>query len=303
MRQTLIAFCLGLSLTGAALAEPRRFDTPEAAAEAFRGAVEAGGVGGMLAVFGTEALDLLLDDDDARQQRNRRRLLASWRRASAIEPSADGATATLLLGHDEWPFPIPLARDVEGQWYFDTEAGREAVLARIIGHNELDVLDLLRAYVEVQAGYRATDWDGDGVMEFAAHIISTGGQRDGLYWPREPGAPRSPVGDRMARAAAEGYMLDGALEAPEPLYGYVFHVLQFQGPDAPGGAMAYVVGGNMVAGHALIAYPAEYGITGEMTFMVSEAGTIVERDFGPETLAIAGAIEVYDPGEGWTIVP
>jgi hypothetical protein len=300
MRPILTLFVAGAILAAPAAAEPRRFATPDDAVASFRAALDAGGTAGLLAVFGTEAEELLLTGEAERDRGNRRRLLRAWRGGARIE--AEDGTATLLLGDDDWPFPIPLARQTDGQWIFDIEAGREAVLTRRIGANELDAIAALRAYVEVQAEYRRTDWDGDGVMEFAAHIISGDGARDGLFWPREPGVPRSPVGAAVARAAAEGFMLDGELQPPEPFRGYVFHILTAQGGAAPGGAFDYVIGGNMVAGHAAIAYPAAYGETGVMTFMVGENGRIWERDFGEATLDEAEAVDIFDPGAGWVPV-
>jgi Protein of unknown function (DUF2950) len=175
---------------------------------------------------------------------------------------------------------------------------------RRIGQNELDVIDLLRGYVDAQATYRAMDPDGDGLPTFAASVLSTEGMRDGLYWPDAPDAPESPVGDFMARAAADGFSVEGGSdEEPEPYLGYYFRVLTKQGAAAPGGAMDYMVNGNMVAGHALLAFPAAYGDTGVMSFLVGERGVVYEADLGEDTLAIAGAMDSFDPGEGWEPVP
>jgi hypothetical protein len=294
------ATAAALATVGAAWAEPAFYDSPDAAAAAFRSALEAGGIDPLLSVFGPEAEDILLSGDAEQDRERRRDLLAAWLQMGRVGVETGGDAATIYLGRDQWPFPIPIARGPDGAWAFDVVTGRETVTARRIGRNELDVIALLRAYVRVQAEYRRTDWDGDGVMEFAAHVISNEGARDGLYWPRTPGAPESPVGDFVARAAAEGFSVGGETEGPEPYLGYVYHVLQGQGPKAPGGAMDYVVNGQMVAGHALLAYPAEYGVDGAMSFMVGENGLVLEADLGPDTLAVAAAIARFDPGSGWT---
>ena len=177
------------------------------------------------------------------------------------------------------------------------------MLLRRIGQNELDVIDLMHGYVRAQALYRSENPDGDGLPSFASAILSSpDGKRDGLYWPSEPGEPESPIGDFMARAAADGYQLDGADVEPEPYLGYYYRVLQKQGPHAPGGALDYMANGQMVAGHALLAFPSDYGDTGVMSFMVGEAGIVYEADLGEETLDVAGAIDSFDPGDGWTPV-
>ena len=171
---------------------------------------------------------------------------------------------------------------------------------RRIGRNELDVIEIMGRVPEIQAKYRSVDHDGDGVMEFAAAILSSPDDRDGLYWPETPGTEPSPYGETVARASLTGYNLDGTDQPPEPLAGYYFVILQGQGPTAPGGAYSYMVGGNMVAGHALAAFPAIYGETGIMSFMVGEGGVILEADLGEETLVRAGEISLFDPGEDWT---
>lgn len=305
MRTTLIGSAGALVLLGAALpalAAPASYPTPEAAVDAVVGALEARDKAALVAVFGPEAEDVILTGDDAEDRETWGAFLSSYRELHAIVPDAGADDrATLEIGRDLWPFPAPLVKDAAG-WHFDGEAAREEVLLRRIGENELDVIDLLRGYVGAQAAYRAEDPDGDGLRTFASAIISDAGTRDGLYWPAEPGAPESPIGDFMARAAADGYTVDGADQEPEPYLGYYYRVLTRQGPHAPGGALDYRVGGKMVAGHALIAFPSDYGDTGVMSFMVSEAGTVYEADLGENTLALAAAIDSFDPGDGWTPV-
>ena len=185
----------------AAFATPQSFPSPDAAANAVIAALETRDRDALIAVFGPEAEDVILTGDDARDREAWRDFLEGWREMHRIAVEAGGETATLYLGRDQWPFPAPLRKSAEGRWSFDAEAAREEVLLRRIGRNELDVIALMRAYVRVQADYRRTDWDGDGVMEFANAILSAPGARDGLYWPPEPGAPESPIGDFVARAS------------------------------------------------------------------------------------------------------
>jgi hypothetical protein len=282
-----------------ALAEPQAFASPEAATEAVVAALEARDRAALIAVFGPENEDVVLSGDDAADREAWSEFLASYRATARI--AVDGNTAVLYIGRDQWPFPAPLVRDAAG-WRFDAPAAREEVRLRRIGEHELDVIDLMRRYVEVQAAYRASDPDADGLHAFAAGVLSSPGTRDGLYWPDEPGAPESPIGAFMARAAADGYSVEGQDAEPEPYRGYYFRVLHRQGPAAPGGALDYMVGGHMLAGHALLAFPAAYGESGIMSFMVGEAGIVYEADLGEDTLAIANAIEAFDPGEAWSPV-
>jgi hypothetical protein len=281
---------------GSARAEPEAFPSPEAAAEAVVAALEARDRAALIAIFGPENEDVILTGDDAADREAWGEFLDSYRQMRRI--AVEGEAATLFVGRDQWPFPAPLVEGAAG-WSFDAAAAREEVLLRRIGQNELDVIDVLRRYVRAQAAYRASDPDGDGVRTFAAGVLSAPGTRDGLYWPPEPGAPASPIGDFMARAAADGYSLDGQDADPEPFHGYYFRVLTRQGPAAPGGALDYMVGGRMMAGHAMLAFPSAYGDTGIMSFMVAENGVVYEADLGEDTLAVAAAIEAFDPGDGW----
>jgi Protein of unknown function (DUF2950) len=285
--------------SSAAHAEPASFESPEAATEAVIDALEARDRAGLIAVFGTENEDVVLSGDDVADREAWNRFLTDYRTMHRIE--AEGDSATIYVGRDQWPFPAPLVK-AAGGWHFDAAAAREEVLLRRIGENELDVIDLLRGYVRAQQAYRASDPDGDGLRSFASGLISSPGTRDGLYWPDEPGTPESPVGDFMARAAAEGYSLDGEDVEPDPYHGYYFRVLQKQGAAAPGGALDYMIAGRMLAGHALIAFPSAYGDTGIMSFMVGENGVIYEADLGEDTLNVAAAIDSFDPGEDWAPV-
>ncbi|MEM1077538.1 MAG: DUF2950 family protein [Pseudomonadota bacterium] len=292
----LAALVLGTGLATPLAAEPAQFASPQDALEAFAGALTTPGRAALLGVFGDAAAEVLSTGNAAEDRIHRLELIALLAEGYRMTTDADG-TVTLLLGAEGWPFPIPVARSAEG-WAFDLEAGRAEIAAREIGHNELDVITLLEAYVDVQSAFRLTDHDGDGVMEFAGSIISSEEARGGLYWP----GAGSPLGQRFARATLFGYS-DGVEDHPaEPLTGYYFRLLDGQGPSAPGGEMSYRIGENMVAGHALLAVPAIYGETGVHSFMVAENGIILEADLGPDTLKTVEAITLYDPGPDWTPV-
>jgi hypothetical protein len=298
--RSLTTTVLILSVTaGAAWAEPARFETPDAAVAAMVSALEAADREAVLGIFGPENEDILSTGNPAEDREVWGTFLKGLQTFSRIEVEAtDENIATLFAGREMWPFPVQLIR-TEGMWSFDAEGARDEILMRRIGRNELAVIDIMRRAGEIQATYRRTDHDGDGVMEFAASILSSPGNRDGLYWPLESGAPPSPFDATIARAAITGYSEGGQDYEPEPFEGYYFRILQGQGAAAPGGAYSYMVAGNMVAGHAVIAYPAVYGDTGIMSFMVAENGVVLEADLGEDTLAKAAEIVVFDPGEEW----
>lgn len=295
-----LAFVAPLALATGALAAPLAYPTPEEAVAAVVAALEAKDRDGLVAVFGSENEDVVFTGDPVQDRRIWSEFLRSYRALNRLATGDDGSR-TLEIGTDLWPFPAPLVEE-GGGWQFDMASARDEVLARRIGENELDTIGLLRGYVDAQAAYRALDADGDGVRSFAANLLSDAGRRDGLYWPEEEGAPESPVGDFLARASAEGYSFDGSDADPEPYHGYYFRILTRQGPAAPGGAIDYMVGDRLLAGHALLAFPAAYGDSGVMSFMVAEAGQVYEADLGPDTIERAQAIDSFDPGEGWTPV-
>ncbi len=302
-RAGLVALLFATAAPMAAHAEAASFASPEMAAESVISALKAKDRDALLAVFGPESADVIFSGDDAEDREDWGQFLASYEAMHriAVEKTEAGERATIYIGRDQWPFPIEIV-SADGQWHFDAESAREEVLLRRIGQNELDVIDLMQGYVRAQALYRSENPDGDGLPSFASAVLSSPDRRDGLYWPSEPGEPESPIGDFMARAAADGYQLDGADVEPEPYLGYYYRVLQKQGPHAPGGALDYMANGQMVAGHALLAFPSAYGDSGVMSFMVGEAGIVYEADLGEETLDVAGAIDSFDPGDGWTPV-
>lgn len=300
MQKTILGGALAAILTlGAfgALAEPRQFQTPEEAVGEVITTLQASDRDGLIAIFGPESEDVILSGDDDQDREDWKRFFVAYGNMHRIV--TEGDSATLYVGTDQWPFPVPLTKGGDGKWSFDAEAAREEILDRRIGRNELDVIELMQRYVRVQANYRQHDYDGDGVMEFASGILSTEGKRDGLYWPPAEGAPESPVGNFIAQAAADGYSVGGTDSGPDPYLGYYYRILTKQGAGAPGGAMDYMVNGHMVASHAMIAFPANYGDTGVMSFLVGENGIVYEADLGDDTIDAASAIESFDPGDDW----
>jgi Protein of unknown function (DUF2950) len=211
------------------------------------------------------------------------------------------SNATLELGVDGWPFPIPLVKQ-GGQWHFDTAAGKDEILARRIGRDEMGAIDVCHAYVEAQREYASQDRIGDGVLAYAQSLRSTPGTRDGLFWPtNQPGEELSPLGPLIAQARVEGYQSTAKMLNDEqaPYHGYYFKILTSQGKQAPGGKYNYIINGRMIAGFALVAWPSEWGDTGVMTFIVNQQGKVYQKNLGPKTVKIAKAITTYDPDDTW----
>ncbi|WP_170476980.1 DUF2950 family protein [Ruegeria arenilitoris] len=295
MRKSFFSILLLVAAAGPALSDGARFDTPQTALDAFVEALRASDQEKLLEIFGSEAEELIGTGEPVEERETRQEVLEMYAEGYRFQPEGEGVV--LLLGEDSWPFPIPISR-VENGWQFDLEAGVEELSAREIGLNELEVIDLLEAYVDLQAAFRLIDHNGDGVMEFARTIIADPGERNGLFWPEED----SFVGAALARAAASGWSDGEADYEAEPFLGYYYTILQGQGPNAPGGAYSYYVGDLFLAGHALLAVPSEYGETGVHSFLVGENGVVFEADFGPDTLNLTAEISTYDPGPDWSPV-
>jgi Protein of unknown function (DUF2950) len=269
------------------------FPSPEEAAAALAGAVKTGTKRAMLKVLGNDAAEIIESGDDVADAETRERFLSAYDSKHSIK--ADGnKKATLILGTDDFPFPIPLVNSKSG-WEFDSAAGRREILYRRIGRNELDAIQTSLAFVDAQNEYAEKDRTGAGAGTYAQRIVSSPGKKDGLFWrdDREP----SPLGELAAQAAEEGYK--PGREGSAPYHGYYYRILKGQGSDAPGGALNYVVNGKMIGGFALIAYPAEYGNSGVMTFMVNHAGAVYQKDLGPHTAIIAKRIALFDPDHTW----
>lgn len=275
---------------------PKTFSSPEEARDALVQAATAG-LDALRGVFGAGSAEILRTGDEV-QDRN---ALETFNRHAAerirLEPDPMNPNrVTVLVGVIEWPLAVPLMRK-NGRWYFDVQEGKAEIRWRTIGGNELDAMEVCRGYVEAQQAYASTDRNGDGILEYAHKIISTEGKKDGLYWPGED----SPVAAAFARAVTEGYQPTNG--KPRPYHGYLYKVLLSQGPDAAGGAQEYLVRGLMIGGFGLVAWPAEYRVSGIMTFIVNQDGVVYEKDLGPQTGAIAKAMTKFNPDKSWQVSP
>jgi hypothetical protein len=297
LRRLALALIVAAPLAAAA-APQETFATPEAAVDALMAALKADSDPAMIALFGEEHKDLLVTSDRAATSATRATILQAMQTLRVLkEPGPD--RRVLVIGDRAWPVPIPIVRTGE-RWRFATEEGREEIINRRIGGNERHAIYVLRAYVDAQRAYAAVDRDGDGVLQYAQKLASTPGKRDGLHWPagEAKGEEPSPLGPLVAESSA---YLEGRA-AGDPFHGYHFRILTRQGGAAPGGAYSYVINGRMLAGFAMVAYPAEYGETGVMTFIVNQNGNVYERDLGRETVKLGSTMTSFDPGNGWSLV-
>jgi len=291
------ALVLSLSTHAAAPAQ-RSFASAEEAASALISAVKSEDRRAILAVLGPGSEQWVWSGDPVADRAAGERFVQAYEQKHGMETKGEGQ-ATLTLGADDWPFPFPLVKTAAG-WRFATEQGKEEVLARRIGANELAVINVMLAIVDAQRDYASADHNRDGVREYARKLASSPGQQDGLYWPTAPGQPPSPLGAWVTAAAKEGYQQG---TGPAPFHGYMFRALQGQGSNAKGGALDYVVQGHMIGGFAVVAYPAKYGVSGVMTFMVNHDGVVYQKDLGRQTATRASAMTRFDPGPGWTAIP
>jgi hypothetical protein len=273
----------------------RAFATAQAAADALVQAATVFDEAALIAMFGPDNKDLVTTGDAVRDKSYALAFaaLAKEGHAVVINPSTP-SKATLQVGPDQWPLPVPLVR-VSGKWYFDAKAGRDEILFRRVGANELDAIEICRGFVEAQNEYALELHDGSKVHQYAQRIISTAGKQDGLFWRNADGSEGGPISEAVARAIQEGYAVDKA----SAYHGYFFQVLKGQGPAAPMGEMDYVIRGAMIGGFALIATPAEYGVTGIQTFIVNHNGIVYQKDLGPDSLALARKIDRYNPDKTW----
>jgi hypothetical protein len=275
----------------------RSFPSPEEAVTSLVTAVRANDMEEMLAILGPGNRELIFSGDDVMDRTEREKFLKAYDGMNILQKvSAD--KVTLCIGKDNWPLPIPIVKTGSKKWVFDAEQGKQEILNRRVGRNELNVMDVLHAYTDAQHEYASRDCSGGRMVEFAQNLISTQGKRDGLYWDVKEGEKESPLGPLVARAAKEGYA-DADLS---PFHGYYFKILKGQGKDAQGGAYDYVVKGKMLLGFALVAYPAEYGNSGIMTFIVNQEGIIYEKDLGKDTTRMAEGMKIFDPDKTWKTV-
>lgn len=281
--------------------QQERFSTPEEAVGAFAAAVRADNPEEIQRVLGRDSEEIVASGDEVADRQTRERFLDAYDEKNALVTEADGSV-TLQVGDDDWPMPIPIVKRW-GAWRFDTRRGREEILNRRIGRNEIFVLNVCHAIVDAQREYMAEDRNGDGVPEYARRFISDDGKKNGLYWPTGEDEPQSPLGPLVADAADEGYATTASESGePRPFHGYYFKMLTSQGSSAPGGVRDYTVEGRMSGGFAVVAWPAEYGNSGVMTFLVNHIGIVYERDLGEQTEEIARPMTTFDPGPEWSVV-
>jgi DUF2950 family protein len=286
------AAIMALALMSSMSHAQQAYPSPEDAAAALAAAVKSGTKREILKVLGRGAEDIIESGDDVEDAETRKAFISNYDTKHSIKAEGN-KKATLILGADDFPFPIPLVNNRTG-WEFDPAAGRIEILYRRIGRNELDAVQTSLAYVDAQNEYAEKDRTGEGVGVYAQRIVSSPGKKDGLFWrdDREP----SPLGELAAQASTEGYKVG---EQASPYHGYYFRILKGQGANAPGGALNYVVKDKMIGGFGLIAYPAEYGNSGVMTFMVNHAGTVYQKDLGARTESIAKRMYLFDPDQTW----
>lgn len=281
-------------------AQARSFATPQIAVVELAKAVKSSDLAKVMAIFGPDAQALVDTSDVATARRNQQVFTAAVAEHWRLE-NAGPDRKTLVIGFEEWPFPIPLARDGR-EWRFDTAAGKEEILARRIGRNELAAIRISRTYVAAQRRYAKYGHDGKPAGIYAAIFRSDPVRQNGLYWEARHGRRRSPLGDLLASASIDAIPRRVSGERPKPFHGYYFRILTAQGAAAPGGARDYVVNGELTGGFALVAWPSQYDVTGIMTFVVNQDRVVWERDLGPGTDAAARAISTYDPDSTWAAV-
>jgi hypothetical protein len=301
-RLLIFAVCLAiLPATAAPQNGGKVFASPDDAVAALISAVNSSDIAALQAVFGPGLADIT-SSEPAQAQEELKQFAAKLNESHQITKESE-TRSMLEVGNDQWPFPVPLVK-TEAGWFFDTDAGKEEIINRRIGRNELSALESVRAYVEAQREYASRDRDGDGVLEYAQKILSSSGQKDGLYWPQDLDGELSPIGPMIAEAQTKGFLTnaDGST-GPQPYRGYYFRILTSQGASAPGGKYDYIINGNMISGFALVAYPAEYGESGIMTFIVNQQGRVYQKNLGPDTAKVASKMTTYDPDNTWKISP
>lgn len=285
-----IFFCLACGSAGA----QQSYKSADEAVDALVKAARSDNSKGLIAVLGRNGREIIESGDSVADKNIRDAFLVAYNTRHQLV-SDDPKKSILLIGEQDWPFPIPIIRK-DGGWEFNTDAGREEVLYRRIGRNELNTIQVCLAYVDAQNDYAAMNPSGGKEESYAQRIISSPGKKDGLYWPASANEKASPLGEAAAEASAEGYRLG---DGPAPYHGYYYKVLTRQGPSAPGGELNYVVNGKMIGGFALVAYPAEYGNSGVMTFLVNHSGVVFQRDLGPSTAQIASQLTTFNPDHTW----
>jgi len=296
----MVAVLIVLMVSSRCLAESagqRLFGSPEEGLKALISALESKDPKALEAIFGPESEDLASSGDPVADNARRGEFIRLYEEKHRLNKETE-ERVFLHVGKEDWPFPIPIA-EKDSLWHFDTEAGREEILARRIGKNELSTIQVCLGYVDAQREYAQKDRDSDGILEYARKFRSDAGKKDGLYWEAKEGDEQSPLGPLLAEAQEEGYAFKQSDSRPSPYHGYYYRMLTAQGENAPGGAYDYVVKGKMLGGFALVAYPAQYGASGIMTFMVNHDGIVYEKDLGESTEKEAQAMTRFNPDSTW----
>jgi hypothetical protein len=293
----LLALTFGLLASPAAAQQQGQetFASPGEATQAMIAATKAGNTDALLQIFGPDGKELIFSGDPVADKNSREHVVQKYEQMHRLVREPDDTVAA-YMGAENWPFPIPLVKKGNA-WYFDTAAGKQEVLYRRIGRNELDTMDVLNALVDGQKEYSSQAHDGDTTKHYALKIVSDPGKHNGLYWKAAAGEPQSPIGPLIADAVAAGYTKREG--GPTPFHGYIYRHLDGQGKDAPGGAKSYMVDGKATGGFALLAYPVEYRNSGVMTFIVDQDGIVYQKDLGPETAKIAASMTQYNPDSSW----
>lgn len=295
---TILAWGGASTAAVAAGSEQKTFASPEQAVAALVSATRSGVTAELLKILGPEGKKLVHSGDPIADKEAWDKFITAYGKGNKIVMNASDK-AVLVIGEREWPFPIPLVKQGDA-WRFDTQAGEEEILDRRIGRNELNAIEVCRAYVDAQREYASKDRNGDGLLEYAPKFMSSPGQHNGLYWPVPTGEPESPLGPLMVSAQAEGYGTKATHgHKHNPYHGYYYRILTRQGKDAAGGAYDYMVKGHMIGGFALVAYPAQYGVLGVMTFLINQDGVVYQKDLGPNTTKIARRMTEFNPDTTW----
>jgi Protein of unknown function (DUF2950) len=292
-----VVLCTALFVLCESARAQEQFTTPEDAVSALVEAAKSQDQKGLLTVLGPDGKAIVSSGDPVADANARDSFVSAYDAKHDLELEGDGSQ-TLIIGNDDWPFPIPLINK-GGKWQFDAATGVDEILRRRIGRNELAAIEVSLAYVQAQNEYASLDPAGLGPHVYAQRIVSRPEKKDGLYWPTAEDEPPSPLGELAAKAAAEGYKPGNT---PIPYHGYYYRILTRQGTNAPGGTYDYLAKGKMIGGFALVAYPAQYGNSGIMTFIVNQDGTVFQKDLGPQSDKLARKIEAFDPDSTWTKV-
>jgi hypothetical protein len=294
---SLLVFFIIAGASGASPGTNRKgFATPEAAVQAFAAAMRSKDTQELLSIFGSAEKELFSSGDRVSDQQQQDKFIQAYDLKNSIVP--EGPRMVLIVGEKDWPFPIPLVKQGE-KWFFDTAAGKEEILDRRIGQNELSTVQTLLAVVDAQREYAMIDRDNNGLREYAQTFGSDPGKKNGLFWENRAGEALSPLGELAADAWAEGYSRKGSKQGPIPYHGYYFRMLKRQGAHARGGAFDYFVKGHMIGGFGVVAYPAVYGSSGVMTFIVNHEGVVYEKDLGKKSAQTAKEIKSFDPDPTW----